>query len=368
MRDIALQERKLLEIARALIQAPRILLPLDEPTAMLTPAESVSHLFDLVHRLRQQGLGVVLVTHHLEEVLEHADRTSVLRDGANVGTFERRQLDRSTLVQAMLGGHLEQRPKERSQARAHAALSVAGLQLRGDAPGIDLEVRQGEIVAVVGLLGCGASTLLQRITGFSGVPTVLEVDGEQTTVRSPTGARRRGIGYVSSDRKRSGIVAGQSLARNVSFPDLPAVTRRGVLSVKLLRNRADDLKVRFDVRCESVDQAIGTLSGGNQQKALIGRWLAAGVRMLVLDEPTQGVDIGARQEIHGHLRGHAADGGARLRVTDLDEVLLLADRVVVMRKGEVASVLDEAEVAAMTRGRLLSLIAGMDQVDSEVAT
>ena len=161
VRDIALQERKLLEIARALIQAPRFLL-LDEPTAMLTPAESV-HLFDLVHRLRQQGLGVVLVTHHLEEVLEHADRTSVLRDGANVGTFERRQLDRSTLVQAMLGGHLEQRPKERSQARAHAALSVAGLQLRGDAPGIDLEVRQGEIVAVVGLLGCGASTLLQRI-------------------------------------------------------------------------------------------------------------------------------------------------------------------------------------------------------------
>jgi ribose transport system ATP-binding protein len=364
-RTLAAAERKVVEIARALLLDPRFLL-LDEPTATLTPDES-ERLAELIVRLRDSGRGIVLVTHHLEEVLGIADRTTVLRDGRWAGTFTRADLTRDVLISAMLGGQVEARLRTARAALDETVLEIRSLRLTPSARPIDLSVRRGELVAMVGLVGSGATALLERIGGARrDLPGTLVVRGRQRKLRSPADAVRHDIGYLSADRKGDGLVGEQSVAVNVALASLPKLTRAGFCDRRRIAAIAEEVKERLNIRCQSMHQPIRTLSGGNQQKALVARWLTSGVQIMLIDEPTHGVDIRARAEIHEHLRRFAADGGTVLFATsDLDEALVMADRILVMRKGEVGAELVIEEMPALDRAGLLALVTGLSAEGQE---
>lgn len=364
-RELAAAERKIVEIARAVLLEPRFLL-LDEPTATLTPGES-EHLAELIRRLRDSGQGIVLVTHHLEEVLGLADRTTVLRDGRWAGTYPRADLTRETLVRAMLGDQIEERARTAREGSEQAALEIEELQLSPSARPIRLSLRGGEIVAMVGLIGSGATALLERLSGSrNDLPAAIQVAGSRQKLRSPADAVRHGIGFLSADRKEAGIVGDQSVAVNVALASLPSLSRFGFCDRRRMGTMAENARRRLGIRCQSVRQPIRTLSGGNQQKALIGRWLASGVAVMLIDEPTHGVDIGARAEIHRHLHDFAADGGSLLLATsDLDEALVIADRILVMRRGEIGAELVVDEMPQLDRGALLALLTGLSTEPQE---
>ena len=360
-RSLSAAERKVVEVARAILLDPSFLL-LDEPTATLTPGEA-EHLGDLIRRLRDGGRGVVLVTHHLEEVIGISDRTTVLRDGRWAGTFLRTDLTREVLVGAMLGGQVEERARAARVVRAEAVLEVRGLRLAPSARAVDLTVRSGEIVALVGLVGSGTTALLERVAGARrDLPGTLVLKDRPRALRSPAEAARWGIGYLPADRKGGGVVGDQSLAVNVVLASLRKFTRIGFADRRRIRSTAEDARQRFGIRCRDVGQPIAALSGGNQQKALVARWLVSGVELLVLDEPTHGVDIGARAEIHEHLRRYVSDAGSLLLATsDLDEALVLADRILVLRKGEIATEIVVDERPDLDRPALLALVTGLSR-------
>ncbi len=354
-------ERKMVEIARAVLLDPRFLL-LDEPTATLTPGESDS-LAELIRHLRANGRGIVLVTHHLDEVLSLSDRTTVLRDGRRVGTFAGAELTRDALVGAMLGRQVEERLGTSRPTRADIVLEVRRVQLTASASSVDLTVRAGEIVALVGLVGSGGTALLERLGGARrDIPCEVKLNSRIRSVRSPAEAKRWGVGFLSADRKGAGIVPDQSVAVNVALAALSEVCRLGFCDRKKMRRIAADAKQRLGIRCQDMGQTISTLSGGNQQKALVARWLVSGVKLLLIDEPTHGVDIGARAELHECLRQYASDGGSIVFATsDLDEALVLADRILVLRKGEIGTEVVVDDRLDLDRAALLALVTGLSR-------
>jgi ribose transport system ATP-binding protein len=350
-------ERKLVEIARALTGESRFLL-LDEPTAALDPTEAVK-LAATIRRLADGGTGVVLVSHHLEEVIALADRVTVLRDGRNAGTFARGTYTERDLIAAMVGTQPRSLAARTRRVGERVVVSVRNERLVAGGPTCDLDLHEGEIVAAVGLVGSGASALLATVGGArrgTGGVVVVERDRRISVAAQ---AVRNGVGYLPPDRKAAGL-PDLSVTSNVMIGSLRRRTRHGFCSHRAMRAATKAICERLGVRHRSVDQPMGTLSGGNQQKALIGRWLAADAAVLVIDEPTQGVDVGARAEIHAHLRAFADAGGSVLLASsDLDEVLVLADRVLVFRKGEVTHELHTPDVEAIDRTRLLACATGL---------
>ncbi|TFV59820.1 sugar ABC transporter ATP-binding protein [Geodermatophilus sp. DF01-2] len=332
-------ERKLIEIARALLQRPRFLL-LDEPTAALEPRET-DRLLGVIARLRERGTGIILVSHRLGEVCRIADRATALRDGRQVDTLPRPELTPTALTHLIVGSTVSE-----LQGPAHhagpTALEVRGLRLRDGATPIDLHVGERELVAVIGLVGSGVPAVLGAVAGSVPSPSAsITVDGRAVRITGPRAARRHGIGFAPEDRKRTGLMLQQSVAANMGLGSLSNWSRGGFTNRSSLRSSAEQAGRVFDIRCRSVDQPVGSLSGGNQQKVLLGRWHLAGVSTLVVQEPSQGVDIGARHEIHKHLVSFAADGGRVLfSSSDMDEVRAIAHRIYVLHAGEVSAVFD----------------------------
>ena len=344
-------ERKLIEIARALLQRPRFLL-LDEPTAALEPRET-DRLLEVVSRLRDRGTGIILVTHRLGEVCRVADRATALRDGRNVGTLPKQDLTPTALTRLIVGSAVEE-----LDGPAHAAgspvLQVHGLRLREGAEPIDLHVSERELVAVIGLVGSGVPAVLGAVAGsVPNAGATITVDGRQVRIPGPRAARRLGIGFAPEDRKRTGLLLGQSIAANMGLGSLSNWSRGGFTQRSALRNAARETGKIFDIRYRSVDQPVGSLSGGNQQKVLLGRWHLANVTTLVVQEPSQGVDIGARYEIHKHLVDFAADGGRVLfSSSDIDEVRAIAHRIYVLHAGEISAVFDNTGPERLSRAAL----------------
>jgi ABC-type sugar transport system ATPase subunit len=356
--QLAPTERKVVEIARALARSSQFLL-LDEPTAALDPTEA-QRLATTIRRLADHGTGVVLVSHHLEEVISLADRVTVLRDGRNAGSFDRGRYSKRDLVTSMIGA-IPATPEVRApRDRAAVRLTMRNERLIPGTAGCDLDVHAGEIVAVVGLVGSGVSTLLATVAGARRATGSVALPQRGRRISTTVDAVRSGVGYLPPDRKSSAILADLTVASNVMIGSLPKHTRIGFCSRRVLRESAAAVCDRLGVRYRSVDQAMSTLSGGNQQKALIGRWLTADVDLLVVDEPTQGVDVGARADIHGHLRAFADAGGSVLLASsDFDEVLAIADRIVVFRKGAIVHDLSGDELTALDRTGLLERATGL---------
>ncbi|SOD87776.1 sugar ABC transporter ATP-binding protein [Streptomyces sp. Ag109_G2-15] len=334
--ELGISDRQLLILARALATRPRLLI-LDEPTSALSAAEA-ERLFALVERMRDDGIAVLYVSHRLGEIEALADRLVVLRDG-RLTEDQARPFDWDAALRAMLAQAEEARTARpvREGEQGEAVLSLRGVRLFDDRTPLDLDLRAGEVTGVVGLLGAGKTELARGLFGAEPFRTgTLELDGRPYAPRRPVDAIRAGVHLVPEDRHTDALVPGWSVARNISLPFLKSVSRAGLVS----HSREDALgRATIDalgVVTRDEHSAVEELSGGNQQKVVVGRWLAETPRVLVLDEPFRGVDIGARRDIGRRARALAAEGAAVLVLSaDVDEVLEVADRVVVLAAGEV---------------------------------
>ncbi|ORJ56961.1 sugar ABC transporter ATP-binding protein [Mycobacterium simiae] len=351
-------ERKFVEIARAMLLNPRFLI-LDEPTASMEPA-AAKQVLRLMAALRDQGLGLALVSHRLDEVVAIADGLTVLRDGARIYGRSAAGLTTRELAMMMVGDRSpRQAPQRSSSVGTDVLVALRDMRIGASTAGIDLDLHAGEIVAVTGLLGSGAASVVAMLGGDVPLQGKCDLAGTPVSINSVRDAHRHGIGLIAEDRKGRGLVVGQSCAFNISLASFGRVGRCGWLSRRRLFRRAEHYRNQLGIRMAGPGVPAGTLSGGNQQKLMIAKLLASDVRVMAIEEPTQGVDIGGRVQIHGLLHDFVADGNAVLvHSTDLAEVLALADRVAVFRHGILchlcpAADLDERGLAALVVGGAL---------------
>jgi len=331
--------RQIVEIAKALSLKARVLL-LDEPTSALSLAEA-SNLFTVIRRLKAQGIVIVFVSHRLAEVFEIADRITIMRDGQLVGSYDRSAIDPEQAVRLMVGRVLSRLYPPRAQSTGPPRLELRSVR-SGPVGPVDLTVHAGEIVGLAGLVGSGRSRLVRALFGVERIDDgMVLVEGRPVRLRSPWHAVRRGMGMVPSDRKGEGVFQRMSLERNLLAAALNRITRMGLVQPRAGRRLGQELVRALGIRARGLDQAMVRLSGGNQQKAVLARWIATRPRVLIVDEPTQGIDVGAKAEIHRLLRQLANDGLAVLMVSsDLPELLGMCDRIAVMAGGRVQAVFD----------------------------
>ncbi|RPI50020.1 MAG: sugar ABC transporter ATP-binding protein [Acidobacteria bacterium] len=353
---LSMPEQQLVEIAKAIGAHARVLI-MDEPTASLSERE-VARLFDAIRRLRSEGAGIIYISHRLEEVFALADRVTVLRDGQTVGTHPREALTPPALISLMIGRELSAIFPKQSVARTAVALELR--QISCAAAGVrdvSLSLRSGEILGLAGLVGSGRTELAGTIFGLTPADSgELLVRGRTASVASPTDAIRHGIGYVPEDRRQHGVVPEMPVAENVSLASLDQVARRGLIDRASERNQARQYVEQLQIKAASVAQPVESLSGGNQQKVALAKWLATRPSILILDEPTQGVDVGAKAEIHALMQQMASRGLAILMISsELPEILGMSDRVAVMRNGTIAGVMAREEA---TQERVMAMALG----------
>ncbi|MGN6551234.1 MAG: sugar ABC transporter ATP-binding protein [Pararhizobium sp.] len=351
---LSIAQQQMIEIAKAISVKARVLI-LDEPTAVLD-ANRVATLFDLIDRLRQEGIGIIFISHHLEEIFRIADRVTVLRDGRRTGVSPIGEVDQDWLVSKMIGRDFAAY-EVRARSRGDVALSLENLTCKGRFSNVSLTVHKGEIVGMAGLVGAGRTDVAQAIVGLL-QPTAgsIRVFGRKSRIREPNAAARLGIAYVSEDRKAFGLLANRPVKENATISNLARFRRFGFLRLGREREYVRTMIGRLDIRLASMDREIRTLSGGNQQKVLLSRALAVNPKVLIFDEPTRGVDIGAKREIYGFIEELAANGAAILIISsEMEEVLRLSDRVVVMRRGRVAATLAREEASEEAIMRAASL-------------
>ena len=334
---LSVANRQRVEIAKALSRKARVLI-MDEPTAALTEAD-VERLFGIVRNLRARGVGIVYVSHRMAEIFVLADRVTVLRDGAYVATRPVAQTGEAELITMMVGRTIEQLFPKVEVPIGAPVLEVKDLVAPPVVRGVSLTVRAGEIVGLAGLIGSGRSELAQAIFGIT-PPTSGEVRlaGQPVTITSAGDATRKGIAYVPEDRGSQGLVRPMSLRENVSMAVLRRLGRRGFIDRPAETALARDAIARFNIRAFGPEQTAGKLSGGNQQKVVLGKWLATQPKLLIMDEPTRGIDVGAKAEIHRLMSELAGQGLAILMISsELPEVLGMSDRVLVMREGRIVA-------------------------------
>jgi ABC-type sugar transport system ATPase subunit len=352
---LSIAQQQMVEIAKAILADARVLI-LDEPTAVLDE-NRLSVLFAMIERLRAKGLGILFISHHLEEIFRIADKVTVLRDGRVTGSARVAEVDQDWLVARMIGRRFAAHEAHARTIR-QPALAI-NLSVPGEVSDITLTVSEGEIVGLAGLVGAGRTELARAVIGLSRpVSGAIEVFGRPVRIASPNAAARLGIAYVTEDRKAQGLLPNRSVRENATIANLRRFARWGILRLGAEARYARDMVRRLDVRLASPSAEIRTLSGGNQQKVLIGRALAIEPRILLLDEPTRGVDIGAKQEIYAAIERLVAEGMAVMLISsDLEEILRLSDRVVVLRRGRTAATLSRAEASETAIMRAAALAA-----------
>lgn len=357
VRDLPSAQQQLVEIAKALAKSPRILI-MDEPTAPLSLAE-VDSLFAVIRKAKAAGTCIIYVSHRLDEIFAICDRITVLRDGRHVATVATNETDRNALIRMMVGRELTRTYPQRSASIGDTILELENLQGNGNAP-ISLSLRAGEIVGMAGLVGAGrtelAKTICAAVTADGGV---VRLSGRIVRFGSPRDALAAGIGLVPENRKEEGAFLGQSIQWNISIGALRFLTRRAMIDHKAERTLAHTYRDRLRIKTPSLEQKVGNLSGGNQQKVVIAKTLAARARVILFDEPTRGIDVGARAEVYALMAELAAEGIAILMITsDMEELLGMSDRIVVLHNGHLVSQLARAEA---TQERVLALASGLKE-------
>ena len=339
---LSISERQLVEIAKAVDRRCKVLI-MDEPNSSLSEHES-EVLFRIIDKLTSAGIAVVYISHKLDEVLSISNRITVLRDGRLVGTVDAEETDVDRLVGMMVGRNLT-RSEERSFSSEETILTVSGLS--GDRfRDVTFDLRRGEILGFSGLVGAGRSETARAIFGAEEYHSgTVEVDGRPVRFRSPREAIEHGVAMLQEDRKKLSLFMDQSIRANMSMARLPALARRGVIDQRMLDTVIGRFIEALDIRLGTVRHAVSSLSGGNQQKTIIARWLATDPRILILDEPTHGVDVGAKAEIY-HMMRDLADRGVSIILisSEMPEIITMSDRVVVMREGRVAAILAHDDI------------------------
>ncbi|MEU8874184.1 ATP-binding cassette domain-containing protein [Streptomyces javensis] len=342
-RGLSIADQQIVEIAKALSFDARVLI-MDEPTAALTGSET-ARLFSVVETLRAEGAAVLFISHRLEEIFELCQRVTTLRDGRLVASEPLAGLTQDALVRRMVGRDLaELYPKQDSRV-GETALAVRRLTREGVFRNVSFEVRRGEIVALAGLVGAGRTEVAQAVFGVDRADAgEVRVDGAVLRPGSPTAAMDAGLALVPEDRRQRGLVMEMSIERNIGLTGLDRLGRAGLVKRALERGRATDWAVRLQLKYGSLADHVGVLSGGNQQKVVLAKWLATEPTVLIVDEPTRGIDVGTKAEVHRLLSSLAADGLAVLMISsDLPEVLGMADRVLVMHEGRLVAEIPRAE-------------------------
>ena len=356
VRRLTMPEQQLVDIARSLGADARVLI-MDEPTASLSDTE-VDNLFRVIRELKAHGVGIIYISHRLEELPQVADRVTALRDGALVGTRAMAEVSRADLIRMMVGRDLSAVFPKAVVPRGDVVLEVRGLGCReSDTHDVTLDVRAGEILGLAGLVGAGRTELARVLFGLTPADAgEIRLRGRPVTVSSPARAVALGIAYVPEDRRRHGVILDMPVAANATLAVLRQVSALGFLNFRREHELAARFVNRLGIKTPSVDEPVGNLSGGNQQKVALARWLAAEPAVLILDEPTQGVDVGAKAEIHRLMGDLAGRGLAILMISsELPEVLGMSDRIAVMHGGTVVGVLDRA---AATQEGVLQLALG----------
>jgi ABC-type sugar transport system ATPase subunit len=340
-------QQQLVEIGRALAFQSKLLI-LDEPTASLSNSES-ERLITLVLELRDRGLGILYVSHRMEEIFRLADRITVVRDGRLVGTRPKAELDHDTVV-AMMVGDQRSLQVERHRRPGETLLRTRGLTRHGVFSDISIEVRRGEVVGLAGLVGAGRTDVARCLFGVERPDAgTIEVAGEEISVGTPREAIAHGFALVPEDRKGQGLVLIGSVADNLIMSAQGRVSRRGVVSRSAVKEMVARYVRKLGIRLASPDQAVETLSGGNQQKVVLARWLATEPKLMILDEPTRGVDVGAKAEIHRVIETLVSQGmGVLLISSELPELMATSDRVYVMRAGRIVAELSGAGINEQT--------------------
>jgi rhamnose transport system ATP-binding protein len=343
-RGLTLAAQQSVEIAKAISLNVRVLI-MDEPTASLS-AHEVQELFKLVRDLKRQGVAILFVSHRMEEVFEIADKVTVFRDGRLISTRPRLEATPQRAIADMVGRAIDLTKARTSSARKDHVLSVTNLSRQGTFEGVAFDLRRGEVLGFAGLIGAGRTDVGLALFGIEPATSgTILLDGKPVTVRSPRDAMNLGIAYVSEDRRQLGLVLPMAIFANITLPVLRNyLNRLGLVRTSLERRTADAFRTRLAIRTPSVDLEVAKLSGGNQQKVMLSKWLNTNPSVLILDEPTRGVDVGSKAEVHAII-GQLADEGIGVIVisSDLPEVLVLSDRVLVMREGRQMAILDRAE-------------------------
>jgi inositol transport system ATP-binding protein len=344
VRTLTIASRQMVEIAKAVSFDSDVLI-MDEPTSALTDRE-VEHLFRIIGHLRGQGKGIVYITHKMNELFEIADEYSVFRDGRYIGTHASAEVTRDDIIRMMVGREITQMFPKQEVSRGDVVLSVDRLAVDGVFRDVSFDLHAGEILGVAGLVGSGRSNVAEALFGV--VPATsgeIRLDGRRVDIGSPAQAMRHGMAFLTEDRKDTGCFMGLDLLANMEVAVLrERHVRWGLVAHTALKRECEDMALTLKVKSPGLHEDIRNLSGGNQQKVLIGRWLLTRPRILILDEPTRGIDVGAKAEIHRLVGALAAEGAAVLMVSsEMPEVLGMSDRILVMHEGRMTGIVDRGE-------------------------
>ncbi len=333
--DLSVGKQQIIEIAKAIASDAKYIV-MDEPTAALTDRE-IETLFVTVNELKAKGISFVYISHRMEEIFAICDRITILRDGTYVGVRNIKESSFEEVVSMMVGRELGERFPERDAKIGDVKLQVKNLSAKGAFDNVSFDIRKGEVLAVAGLMGAGRTEVAQALFGYRKLSNgEMFIDGQAVKINSPIEAMQKKIGFVTEDRKTQGLVLDFSIKENIMLANLEKGSKSGVIMPNLESNMVAEYIEQLRIRTSSADLAVKSLSGGNQQKVVIAKWLGTNPEILILDEPTRGVDIGAKKEIYQIMNNLAEAGVAILMISsELPEVIGMADRVLVMREGKV---------------------------------
>jgi len=348
LRELGIANKHLVAIARALSVDARVVI-MDEPTAALSHKE-IEELYELVETLKSQGKAILFISHKFDEIFRIADRFTVFRDGAFVGDGVIADIDENALVKLMVGRSVDQIFPERAHEVGDEVLKVVGYEHPTEFADINFTLNRGEILGFYGLVGAGRSEFMQALFGITKPSKgVCQINGQTSAIRSPADAVNNGIVYVPEDRGRQGAIIGLPIFQNITLPSIGRTSRNGFLRLAEEFKLAREYSERLDLRAASLDQDVGNLSGGNQQKVVIAKWLATQPLVIILDEPTKGIDIGSKAAVHEFMAELASQGLSVIMVSsEIPEVIGMSDRVIVMRDGRIAAELSGDELTPET--------------------
>lgn len=359
MKDLTVSKQQMVEIAKAISYDAKIII-MDEPTSAI-PEREVAHLHGMIKRLTDFGVAIIYITHKMDEVFRISDDITVFRDGKHVGSYPAKELDRDKLIKLMVGRELTDLfPKEEAEI-GDVVLSVQGLNRGAVVKDVSFELHRGEILGLAGLMGAGRTEVLETIFGIEKADSgEVVLNGKTLRIKQPADAIRAGMALLTEDRKLNGIMGVLSVRDNITTAALPRYSPHGVLRVGEMRKDSEDQREKLRIKTPSLNQLIKNLSGGNQQKALISRWLLTVPDVLMIDEPTRGIDVGAKSEIHRLMSMLAQEGKAIIMVSsELPEVLGMSDRILVMHEGRISGELSREEA---NQESVMHLATGGDEV------
>lgn len=355
MSELSVGQQQMVEIYKALMADAKVII-MDEPTAALTQSETVA-LFKVIESLRKKGVSMVYISHRMEEIFELCDRITVLRDGSYIGVKNIPETNMNEIVKMMIGREIGERYPSRDVKIGKEVLKVKGLTRKGTFHDVSFSVRAGEVLGVSGLMGAGRTEIMQAIFGnLSYESGTIEIDGKKVKISNPRQAMEHGIGFITEDRKTEGLMLDKSIRENISLCNLGRISKSFVVSKKAEKDMVAEAIKELHIKCFGPFHECNNLSGGNQQKVVLAKWILTNPKILILDEPTRGVDIGAKKEIYSIINKLAAQGVAIIMVSsELPEVLGMSDNIMVVREGEVRGIISYEEA---NQERVMTLATG----------